>query len=295
MKPYVLSCCSGADLSREHFDRREIRYLYFHFEVGGIEYQDDLGKSMPPEELYQRMIAGESTKTSQVSIGEYTEHFERFLKEGQDVLHVTLSSGISGTFNSARLAAEDLAEKYPERKIYVVDSLAASSGYGLFMDALADQRDRGMDIDALYQWAEERKRHLHHWFFSTDLTFFIRGGRISKTAGFIGTMLNICPLMNVNHLGQLIPREKIRTKKKVIKRIVEKMEAHAENGTEYSGKCYICHSLCEADARAVASLVRERFPKLSGDVEIYPIGATIGSHTGPGTVALFFWGDERKD
>ena len=157
MKPYVLSCCSGADLSREHFDRREIRYLYFHFEVGGIEYQDDLGKSMPPEELYQRMIAGESTKTSQVSIGEYTEHFERFLKEGQDVLHVTLSSGISGTFNSARLAAEDLAEKYPERKIYVVDSLAASSGYGLFMDALADQRDRGMDIDALYQWAEERK------------------------------------------------------------------------------------------------------------------------------------------
>ena len=211
------------------------------------------------------------------------------------MLHVTLSSGISGTFNSARLAAEDLAEKYPERKIYVVDSLAASSGYGLFMDALADQRDRGVDIDALYQWAEERKRHLHHWFFSTDLTFFIRGGRISKTAGFIGTMLNICPLMNVNHLGQLIPREKVRTKKKVIKRIVEKMIQHAENGVDYDGKCYICHSLCIEDAKAVATLVKERFPKLDGDVEIYPIGATIGSHTGPGTVALFFWGDERTD
>ena len=163
------------------------------------------------------------------------------------------------------------------------------------MDALADQRDRGMDIDALYQWAEERKRHLHHWFFSTDLTFFIRGGRISKTAGFIGTMLNICPLMNVNHLGQLIPREKVRTKKKVIKRIVEKMIQHAENGVDYDGKCYICHSLCIEDAKAVATLVKERFPKLDGDVEIYPIGATIGSHTGPGTVALFFWGDERTD
>ena len=295
MKPYILSCCSAADLSGKHFEQRGIYYLCFHFEVGGTEYQDDMGVSMPPEELYRRMSAGEDTKTSQVSIGEYAAHFERFLKEGKDILHVTLSSGISGTLNSARIAAEDLREKYPERKIYVVDSLAASSGYGLLMDELADRRDGGMDIDTLYQWVESRKLHLHHWFFSTDLTFFIRGGRISKASGFIGTMLNICPLMNVNHLGQLIPREKVRTKKKVIKRIVEKMEAHAENGTEYSGKCYICHSLCEADARAVASLVRERFPKLSGDVEIYPIGATIGSHTGPGTVALFFWGDERKD
>lgn len=295
MKPYVISCCSAADLSKEHFERRDLKYLFFHFELGGTEYQDDLGASVPPEELYRRMLEGENTKTSQVSIGEYTEHFETFLKEGKDVLHVTLSSGISGTFNSARIAAEDLKEKYPERKIYVVDSLAASSGYGLLMDALADRRDEGMDIDALYQWCEEHKRQLHHWFFSTDLTFFIRGGRISKASGFIGTMLNICPLLNVNRLGQLIPREKVRTKKKVIKRIVEKMEEHAEGGVEYSGKCYICHSLCEEDARAVADLVEERFPKLTGSVEIYPIGATIGSHTGPGTVALFFWGDERVD
>lgn len=295
MKPYVISCCSAADLSKEHFERRDLKYLFFHFELGGTEYQDDLGASVSPEELYRRMLEGENTKTSQVSIGEYTEHFETFLKEGKDVLHVTLSSGISGTFNSARIAAEDLKEKYPERKIYVVDSLAASSGYGLLMDALADRRDEGMDIDALYQWCEEHKRQLHHWFFSTDLTFFIRGGRISKASGFIGTMLNICPLLNVNRLGQLIPREKVRTKKKVIKRIVEKMEEHAEGGVEYSGKCYICHSLCEEDARAVADLVEERFPKMAGSVEIYPIGATIGSHTGPGTVALFFWGDERVD
>ncbi len=295
MKPYVISCCSAADLSKEHFERRDLKYLFFHFELGGTEYQDDLGASVSPEELYRRMLEGENTKTSQVSIGEYTEHFETFLKEGKDVLHVTLSSGISGTFNSARIAAEDLKEKYPERKIYVVDSLAASSGYGLLMDALADRRDEGMDIDALYQWCEEHKRQLHHWFFSTDLTFFIRGGRISKASGFIGTMLNICPLLNVNHLGQLIPREKVRTKKKVIKRIVEKMEEHAEGGVEYSGKCYICHSLCEEDARAVADLVETRFPKMAGSVEIYPIGATIGSHTGPGTVALFFWGDERVD
>ena len=175
------------------------------------------------------------------------------------------------------------------------ESLAGASGNGMLMIGRADRRDEGMDIDALYQWCEEHKRQLHHWFFSTDLTFFIRGGRISKASGFIGTMLNICPLLNVNHLGQLIPREKVRTKKKVIKRIVEKMEEHAEGDVEYSGKCYICHSLCEEDARAVADLVETRFPKMAGSVEIYPIGATIGSHTGPGTVALFFWGDERVD
>lgn len=292
---YILSCCSVADLSKEHFENRDIHYLLFHFMLGGTEYADDLGQSVPPAELYRRMLAGEDTKTSQINIEEYTRYFEAFLREGKDVLHVTLSSGISGTVNSARIAAEDLAEQYPDRKIYVVDSLAASSGYGLLMDALADQRDKGMDIDTLYQWAEEHKRQLHHWFFSTDLTFFIRGGRVSRASGFIGTVLNICPLLNVNDLGQLIPREKIRTKKKVIRRIVEKMEQHAQGGTDYSGKCYICHSQCPEDAGAVAALVRERFPKLSGPVEIFPIGATIGSHTGPGTVALFFWGDERTD
>ena len=292
---YILSCCSAADLSKEHFEKRDIHYLLFHFMLGGTEYADDLGQSVPPEELYRRMLAGEGTKTSQINIEEYTRYFEAFLREGKDVLHVTLSSGISGTVNSARIAAEDLSERYPDRKIYVVDSLAASSGYGLLMDALADQRDSGMDIDTLYQWAEDHKRQLHHWFFSTDLTFFIRGGRVSKASGFIGTVLNICPLLNVNHLGQLIPREKIRTKKKVIRRIVEKMEQHAQGGTDYEGKCYICHSQCLQDAQAVAALVQEHFPKLSGPVEIYPIGATIGSHTGPGTVALFFWGDERTD
>lgn len=295
MNDYILSCCSAADLSKKHFEERNIHYLFFHYAVGEKEYLDDLGESMPPEELYHRMAAGEETKTSQVSIGEYSHYFESFLKEGKDIFHVTLSSGISGTFNSARIAAEDLAEQYPDRKIYVVDSLAASSGYGLLMDRLADQRDSGMDMDALFQWVEKNKKQLHHWFFSTDLTFFIRGGRISKASGFIGTMLNICPLMNVNDLGQLIPREKVRTKKKVIKRIVQKMAEHAENGLDYDGKCYICHSVCLEDARAVAALVEEQFPKLNGKVEIYPIGATIGSHTGPGTVALFFWGDLREN
>lgn len=294
MGDFVLSCCSTADLSKERLDQRNIQYVCFHFELGGKEYSDDLGVSVPPKELYDRMVAGEATKTSQVSVGEYEAHFEKILKEGKDVLHVTLSSGISGTYNSACVARDELRERYPDRKIYVVDSLGASSGYGLIMETLADLRDSGMGIDELHQWAEDNKLKLHHWFFSTDLTFYIRGGRISKTAGFIGSVMGICPLLNIDQEGRLIPREKIRTKKKVIKRIVEQMEQNVQDGTDYSGKCFLSHSVCMEDARAVADLVEEKFPKLKGRVEIFPIGATIGSHTGPGTVALFFWGGKRE-
>lgn len=295
MGDYVLSCCSTADLSKERFEKRQIQYVCFHFELGGKEYLDDLGASVPPEELYSRMIAGEDTKTSQVSVGDYEALFEKNLKDGKDILHVTLSSGISGTYNSACVARDELKERYPDRKIYVVDSLAASSGYGLLMETLADLRDSGMGIDELYRWAEENKLKLHHWFFSTDLTFFIKGGRVSKTAGFIGSVMNICPLLNVDFEGKLIPREKIRTKKKVIARIVEQMEINAQDGLDYSGKCFLSHSLCREDADAVAALVEEKFKKLNGKVEIFPIGATIGSHTGPGTVALFFWGNKREN
>ena len=161
------------------------------------------------------------------------------------------------------------------------------------MDKLADLRDEGKTVEELYQWAKEHRKHLQHWFFTSDLTFFIKGGRVSKTAGFIGGMMNVCPLLNVDKEGKLTPRQKVRTKKKVIRAIVDKMEENAIDGLDYSGKCFISHSACMEDAKAVAELVEERFPKLNGNVEIFSIGTTIGSHTGPGTVALFFWGKER--
>lgn len=294
MSNYVISCCSTADLTEEHFDQRDIHYICFHFLLDNVSYPDDLGKSIPFEEFYQKMSDGSETKTSQVNADEFIEYFRPFLEQGQDILHFTLSSGISGVYNSACIARDMLSEEFPDRKIYVVDSLAASSGYGLLMDAIADKRDEGMDIDTLYQWTNEHLLSLNHWFFSTDLTFFIRGGRISKSAGTIGNLLNICPLMNVNSEGKLIVREKVRTKRKVIKEMVAKMEEHARDGVDYDGKCYISHSACYEDAKAVADLIKERFPKLNGKVEIYSIGTVIGSHTGPGTVALFFWGKERE-
>ena len=163
------------------------------------------------------------------------------------------------------------------------------------MDKLADLRDSGMGIDKLNDWANTHKLELHHWFFSTDLTFYVKGGRISKASGWFGTMLKICPLLNMDNLGRLIPRKKIRGKSKVIQEIVECMEEHAQGGLDYDGKCYISNSACYEDAKAVASLIEGKFAKLDGPVEINHVGTTIGSHTGPGTVALFFWGDKRDE
>lgn len=295
MGKYIISCSSTADLSEEHFKSRDISYICFHFELDGKEYPDDLGKSIPFDKFYEAMQKGADTKTSQINADEFETYFEAFLKQGYDIIHVTLSSGISGVFNSANIAKDILSERYPEQKIYIVDSLGASSGYGLIMDKLADLRDDGKSVDEVYDWVLNHRLNLHHWFFSTDLTFYIKGGRISKTAGVVGGLLNICPLLNMDNQGHLIPRYKIRTKKKVIRAIVDKMEEFAEGGTGYSGKCYISQSACYEDAKEVATLVEKRFPNLDGKVEINPIGTTIGSHTGPGTVALFFWGSERGE
>jgi DegV family protein with EDD domain len=290
---FILSCCSTADLTAEHFASRDIHYICFHFELDGKAYPDDLGKSIPFEQFYKAMEDGAMTRTSQINADEFVQYFTPFLEEGYDILHVSLSTGLSGVFGSANIARTELLERFPQRKIRLIDSLGASSGYGLLMDKLADLRDAGMSLDEVADWAEEHKLELHHWFFSTDLKYYIRGGRISKTAGFVGTLLGICPLLNMDHLGHLIPRHKLRGKKKVIQAIVDKMEEHAQDGLDYSGKCYISQAACMEDARAVADLVEARFPKLNGKVEINYVSTTIGSHTGPGTVALFFWGDRR--
>ena len=295
MSNYILSACSPADISAEHFEKINVKCLYFNYRLGDKDYIDDLGKTISYKDFYQAMRDGADTKTSLISIDVYADYFRSVLKEGKDLIHVSLSSGLSGSYNSARLAAEDVRAEFPDRKLYVVDSLAASSGFGLLVDAMAELRDQGMSIDDLYNWANENKLKLHHWFFSTDLTFFVKGGRISKAAGWFGTVLKICPLLNVDVNGRLVPREKIRGKANVIKAIFNKMVENADNGTEYNGKCFISHSDSYEDAKAVADLVEEAFPKLNGKVLINNIGSTIGAHTGPGTVALFFFGTERNN
>ena len=295
MADYILSGCSAADLTKEHFESIGVPYICFHFMMDGVLYPDDLGQTMPADEMYARMAAGATTSTSQVNISEYVDYFSAFCEQGKDIVHVTLSSGISGTYGSASNAALIVKERYPEREVYVVDSLGASSGYGLLLDTAAGLRDQGMSAKELASWIEANRLRLNHWFFSTDLSSYVRGGRISKTAAFFGGVFEICPLLNMDNLGRLVPRRKIRTKQNVIREIVQRMVDNADNGADYCGKCYISMSACRDDAEAVARLVEEKFPKLDGRVEINNIGGLIGAHTGPGTVALFFWGKERAD
>lgn len=293
MPNFVLTCCSTADMPKTYFEERNIPYACFHFLLNGKEYFDDIGISMSIDEFYLRIKEGAQPTTSQVNASQYIDMFEPILMSGKDIIHITLSSGISGTYNSCTVAANELKIKFPERKLIVIDSLCASSGYGLLVDYAADLRDADKSIEEAAELIENSKLHIHHWFFSTDLTSYFRGGRITKTSAFFGSLLNICPLLNMNSEGKLIPRDKYRGLKKVTSQMVSRMEQLAENGTQYDGKCFISQSACYDDAKYVAELIESTFPNLKGKVLINNIGTVIGSHTGPGTIALFFFGNSR--
>ncbi len=293
MNNYVLSCCSTVDLTKEYLEKRNIRYVCLNFEVDGKAYKDNFGEDISADDLYVAMTNGADIKTSQVNAWEFEDYFESILKEGKDILHLSLSSGVSGTFNSANIAKMELEERYPERKIMILDSLGGSSGSGMILEKMADMRDEGHDMESIASWVEDNKLNLQHWLFSTDLTHFVKGGRISKTSGFVGNLLNICPLITVNAEGQLLPLKKVRTKRKVMEAIVAQMEQFAHKKENYDGKCFICHSGCLEDAKTVSSMIKERFPKLKHKPTIFNIGPAIGCHAGPGTVGVFFWGETR--
>lgn len=293
MNEYVLTCCSTADMPREFFEKRNLPCVFYHYQIDSKLYPDDFWHAMSKEEFYSKIAAGSVSTTSMVNVDEFLGFFEPFAAAGKDILHVTLSSGITGSYSAALTAAQMLAKKYPERKIEIVDSLAASSGYGLLMEMMADRRDSGASLAELKAWAELNRLNIQHWFISSDLTSYIRGGRISKAAGLFGTVLNICPLMYVDANGHLTVFEKVRTKKRVFQRVVDKMKQHAAQSTDYSGRCIISHSACYEDAVTLKNLIEASFPKMDGEVRITDVGAVIGSHTGAGTAAVFFWGDKR--
>ena len=209
------------------------------------------------------------------------------------MLHVTLSSGLSSTYQSALAAADLLKERFPDRKLLIVDSRGASSGYGLQMETLSKLRAEGKTIDELFDWALKNRLLIHHLFCSTTLTYYVRGGRISPAAGKIGNLFNICPVMRMDHPGHLAVYSRVRTKKRALRALVDQMAELADDGEQYSGRCFISHSDCLEDALDVKRQIEERFPNIDGEIEVYMIGTTIGCHAGPGTVAVYFFGKER--
>lgn len=290
---FVLSCESTVDLPFSYVSERNIPVIFYSYTIDGKEYVDDMLRN--PEALpqfYQFLEEDKLPSTSQINEFNYLNFFEQQLQHG-DLLHIAFGSGMTQSGRNAELAADELREKYPERKIIVIDSLCSSSGYGMLVDYAADMRDKGCTMEEIERWVIDNRQNIHHQFFSTELKHYRRSGRMSGATAMVATVLGICPIMRLDDKGRIIAYGKVRGKNNAIKATVDAMEAHAQGGRNYTGKCFICHSQCIQDAEKTKAAILERFPHIQGDVRIVDIGTIIASHCGPGTVAIFFLGDER--
>jgi DegV family protein with EDD domain len=287
---FVLLTDSSADLSAEMVRELDIQVLPLTFtlnETNYCNYPDN--RDMDPHLFYEKLRAGEVATTAAVNMAQYTEMLEPLLQAGQDVLVLAFSSGLSATFQSSRLAVEELLEKYPSRRLYTVDTLCASMGQGLLVYLAARKRQEGASIEEVRDWAEANKQSICHKFTVDDLHFLKRGGRISTTTAMVGSMLNIKPVLHVDKEGRLVSIAKARGRQASLKALVDQMEQTAID--PHSQTVFISHGDCLEDAQTVAQMVRERFGVRN--IWINYIGPVIGAHSGPGTLALFYVGTER--
>lgn len=293
-RKFILSSESTVDLPYSYMESRNIPVLFYKYRIDDQEYVDDMGRSSDARPFfYEQLAAGHLPRTSQMNVVEYEEHLEPLLQQG-DVLHIAFTSGQSGSVQNAFLAAQLLREKYPQRKLIVIDSLCSSSGFGLLVDYAADLRDEGRSLEETADWVLANRNRVHHQFFSSNMTQFRRTGRVSGATAAMATILSICPVMHLDDAGRIVAYDKARGKKNAVRRTVDAMAEHAQNGVEYDGKCFVCHSQCPEDAQQLIGELELRFPKLKGRIRLYDIGTIIASHSGPGTVAVFFLGDERR-
>ncbi|HIX12542.1 MAG TPA: DegV family protein [Candidatus Anaerofilum faecale] len=290
MSEYVLFTDSNTDLPADLVQQLDLSVIPMLFEMDGKSYYNyPDNHEMDPKEFYAALRGGKVCTTSQVSPSRFDEIFSPVLESGRDILYLCFSSGLSGTYNTSRLAVEELREKFPDRKIRTVDTLAASMGQGLLVYLAAKKRQEGMGLDELGDWVEENRLKLCHWFTVDNLMFLKRGGRVSGAAAVMGTMLGIKPVLHVDDEGHLIPMEKVRGRRASLDALVKHMQATAIRPAEQT--VFISHGDCQADCDYVAQQLREKL----GVKEIVTsyIGPVIGAHSGPGTVALFFVGEKR--
>ncbi len=290
MPDFVILTDSSADLSADMAQRLNVEVLPLGFVLDNQTYRNyPDNREMDPHEFYDRLRAGDVATTNAVNVAQYVEALEPLLQAGKDVLVLAFSSGLSTTYNSSRLAVEELSAKYPERKLYTVDTLCASLGQGLLVWYAARERDRGHSIEEVRDWIEEHRLNICHQFTVDDLHFLKRGGRISAATAVVGSMLQIKPVLHVDDEGHLINIGKVRGRQAALKALVDRMEETALDSGSLT--VFISHGDCLEDAQTVADMVKKRF----GVEEVYInyVGPVIGAHSGPGTVALFYAGTER--
>ena len=290
MGEYVILTDSSADLTAELAAELGVEVIPLSFTMEDktyFNYPDN--RDIDPADFYARLRGGAMATTAAVNVADYTEAMEPILKEGKDVLVLAFSSGLSATCHSAQIAAGELMEQYPDRKVYVVDTLCASLGQGLLVWYAANLKKQGKTMEEVRDWTEEHKLNLCHWFTVDDLHFLKRGGRISSATAVLGTMLSIKPVMHVDNDGHLIKVGTARGRNASLKALVDHME---QTVLDLKGQSiFISHGDCLADAQKVADDIRARFGV--EDIVINYVGPVIGAHSGPGTVALFFMGSER--
>lgn len=288
MRDYVIFVDSACDCTSELLNNWGVSFctLSLTFDGDAREYQD---QEIPSAEFYNRMRNGEIPKTSAANMGKFYDAFEEIVKQGKDILYLGFSSGLSATFNFAREAAEEIMSENPDCNIKVVDSLCASAGYGLLVKLLVDKKNSGATIDELYEFAEKSKLNVCHWFTVDDLKYLKAGGRISATTALLGGMLNIKPVMKMDNNGKLISVSKVRGRKAALKAIAD---LYADTALDKkNGTVFISHGDCIDDANTLADMIKQ---SCGVKVELITgVGPVIGSHSGPGTLALFFLANER--
>ena len=288
---FALVTDSSCNLTEAMIEEYNLKILPLTFMIEGVQYQSYLeGQHVDLSQFYTMMREGKTITTSLPNLVESEELFKEVLDAGQDLLYIGFSSGLSGTFNAIDLLLRNLAQAYPERKIFSVDSLAASGGQGLLVWYAAKQRESGKSIEEIRDWLENNKLNLAHWFTVDDLMFLFRGGRVSKTSAWAGTLLNIKPVLHVDDEGKLVPLEKVRGRQKSLNALIEHMNESALQPVS-DQTIFITHGDCAEEAEYLANLIREHLG--CTDVVINWIDPVIGAHAGPGTMALFFLADKR--
>ena len=288
MNQYVILTDSACDITKEILDSWNVGFvsLTFKFTDSDIEYRNS---DMPVEQFYSEMRAGRVAKTAAINVDTFIDLFEKELEKGNDILHIGFSSGLSSTYNAARMAGEQLKEKYPDRKIITVDSLAASAGQGLLVYLTVQKKNEGASIEEAAEYAKGLVPHICHWFTVDDLVYLKRGGRVSATAAFFGNALGIKPVMHVDDEGHLVPVTKVRGRRTSLATMADMYTELAEDLT--GGTVFISHGDCINDAELLAKMLKD---KHGVDVQIITsVGTVIGAHSGPGTLALFFVGKHK--
>ena len=286
---YWIVTDSTIDMPKRYVDSQEhFRVLNMSYTMDGVSYVPD-GTDENSREIYRQLRAGKNIVTAQVNSESWREAFEEILAGGNDLLVIAFSSGLSGTCQAAFTAAEEAREKYPDRKLEVIDSLCASAGEGLLVDYALRNRDRGMSLEENAAWVRENVQNIIHWFTVDDLMFLMRGGRVGAVSAYIGSLVKIKPILHVNEEGKLIPREKVQGRRKSIRALADKVK---QNIVDPEGQLVlISHGDCEAEAQSLADMIKAELPV--AEVRLSYIGPIVGAHSGPGTLAVFFMGKGR--